>query len=81
MHPINPGSDNKFPFGDYTARVPPLPIPNREVKPCRADDTWWLTHGKVGRRQGFFNQPAHAKRERVFYFRTIAIALPVLIYG
>ncbi len=22
--------------------------------PRRADDTWWLTHGKVGRRQGFF---------------------------
>ena len=56
MHPINPGSD-KFPFGDYTARAPPLPIPNREVKPRRADDTWWLTHGKVGRRQGFFIGP------------------------
>ncbi len=26
-------------FGGYSARVPPLPIPNREVKPPRADGT------------------------------------------
>jgi hypothetical protein len=29
---------NKF-TGDYTARVPPVPIPNTEVKPCWADGT------------------------------------------
>src|SRR5271167_587330 len=28
----------KFP-GDHTARVTPVPIPNTEVKPRRADDT------------------------------------------
>ena len=26
-------------LGDYSTRVPPLPIPNREVKPCHADGT------------------------------------------
>ena len=25
--------------GGYSGRVPPLPIPNREVKPARADGT------------------------------------------
>ena len=25
--------------GGYSARAPPLTIPNREVKPCRADGT------------------------------------------
>ena len=29
---------HKFP-GGLTARVTPVPIPNTEVKPCRADDT------------------------------------------
>ena len=28
-----------FPFGDYIRGATPLPIPNREVKPSRADDT------------------------------------------
>ncbi len=31
------------------AGVPPLPIPNREVKPCSADGTG-VTPGRVGRR-------------------------------
>ena len=34
-------------MGDYTTSVPPLTIPNREVKPSRADDTV-LWGGKVG---------------------------------
>src|ERR1035438_8602966 len=29
--------------GDQTARVTPVPIPNTEVKPRRADDTAWVT--------------------------------------
>jgi hypothetical protein len=32
-----------------SAGVPPLPIPNREVKPCSADGTG-VTPGRVGRR-------------------------------
>src|ERR1700733_6313537 len=34
----SPVSMHKFP-GGLTARVTPVPIPNTEVKPCRADDT------------------------------------------
>ena len=46
-HLIRP-SDEKLPLkgargvgysGGYSGRVPPLPIPNREVKPARADGT------------------------------------------
>ena len=33
---------HKFP-GGLTARVTPVPIPNTEVKPCRADDTARVT--------------------------------------
>ena len=29
--------------GDNDAEVPPVPIPNTEVKLCSADDTWWAT--------------------------------------
>ena len=36
---------------------PPLPIPNREVKPASADDTA-IPSGKVGRRQ-LFKKPQH----------------------
>ena len=32
--------------GDYSIRVPPLPIPNREVKPDHADGT--ASSGRVG---------------------------------
>ena len=35
--------------GDNAERVPPLPIPNREVKPFRADDSGFAA--KVGCRQ------------------------------
>lgn len=36
-------------LGWYGTGDPPLPIPNREVKPCRADGTG-VTPGRVGRR-------------------------------
>ena len=29
----------EMPLGDYSGGVPPLPIPNREVKPDSADGT------------------------------------------
>ena len=35
--------------GGYSAGVPPLPIPNREVKPVRADGTA-MQCGRVGSR-------------------------------
>ncbi len=31
--------------------VPPVPIPNTEVKHCCADDSWSIGPAKVGRRQ------------------------------
>ena len=36
-------------LGDYAERESPLPIPNREVKPLRADDIEFFE--KVGHRQ------------------------------
>src|SRR5437764_14336277 len=51
--------------------IQPLPIPNREVKPRRADDTWWLTHGKVGRRQGFFYFTARRSYSSRLFFMHI----------
>ena len=40
--------------GDHSGGVPPVPIPNTEVKPSCADGTalWW--GGRVGRCQAFF---------------------------
>ena len=31
--------EDKLKRHGYSTRVPPLPIPNREVKPCHADGT------------------------------------------
>ena len=42
-------SDCYLQFRRPSAGVPPLPIPNREVKPCSADGTG-VTPGRVGRR-------------------------------
>ena len=38
--------------GDYSKEVPPVPIPNTEVKLFSADGT--ATRGRVGHRQAFF---------------------------
>ena len=38
-------------YGGYSGGVPPLPIPNREVKPVRADGTAYS--GRVGSRRPF----------------------------
>ena len=35
--------------GGYIGGVPPVPIPNTEVKPSRADGTAWFPCGRVGR--------------------------------
>ena len=32
-----------FTFGDYSDEVPPVPMPNTEVKLIYADDTWLAT--------------------------------------
>ena len=55
-------------------RCPPLPIPNREVKPVIADDTA-LVRGKVGRRQSFTGEP---KTAPFFLFRVGLAGLVLL---
>ena len=39
--------------GDYGGGVTPVPFPNTEVKPSRADDTTFLKGGKVGHCRAF----------------------------
>ncbi len=61
-------------FRRPSAGVPPLPIPNREVKPCSADGTG-VTPGRVGRRhiiealrftsKGFFLYEVQCTRYKV----------------
>ncbi len=43
-------------LGDYCGGAPPLPIPNREVKPASADGTAFIC-GRVGRRQSLPKAP------------------------
>ena len=57
-------------FGGYGGGVPPLPIPNREVKPARADGT--APCGRVGRRlfsfiDGFSSAIPEGDRRRKFF--------------
>src|ERR1700732_2805303 len=59
---------HKFP-GGLTARVTPVPIPNTEVKPCRADDTALETTRERRSPPGFkFKRPQRPKRSRPFLF-------------
>ena len=36
---LSPQNDGAMSLGDYSNGAPPLPIPNREVKPISADGT------------------------------------------
>ena len=49
--------------GGYSDGVPPLPIPNREVKPDRADGT---AHPRESRSPPFYNKPRDSKETRGF---------------
>ena len=55
--------------GGYSVGVPPLPIPNREVKPNRADGTAYS--GRVGRRH-LFPVPSSGKCLKEVFFCCIA---------
>ena len=56
--------------GGYSRGVPPLPIPNREVKPTRADGTAPQC-GRVGRRRLLSGPPGRANRPGgLFVFKT-----------
>ena len=52
--------------GGYCSRVPPLPIPNREVKPACADGTA-MQCGRVGSRH-FYLKALNPKRFRALSF-------------
>jgi hypothetical protein len=57
---------------------PPLPIPNREVKPTRADGTA-VTRGRVGRCQ-ILKETLQQKCSRVFFVYNVScFFLPVAI--
>ena len=45
--------------GDHSAVVPPVPIPNTEVKRCSPNDSASIGCVKVGRRQSY--EPAESK--------------------
>jgi hypothetical protein len=55
---------------------PPLPIPNREVKPTRADGTA-VTRGRVGRCQ-ILKKAGSSKDYRLFLFITIPVHEAIL---
>ena len=55
-------------LGDYCGGVPPLPIPNREVKTACADGTAF-TCGRVGRRLSFYTSDSFLSR-RFFFIIT-----------
>ena len=76
--------------GGYCGGVPPLPIPNREVKPACADGTA-MQCGRVGGRHFFLKHPVSAMRQGAFfvlgsgclidqgtnYFKTFTLGHPI----
>ena len=56
-----------MPLGDYSVGVPPLPIPNREVKPDSADGTAIVGEQVVAD----FKQKGVPKRNALSYFNDI----------
>ena len=53
--------------GGYSGGVPPLPIPNREVKPARADGTA-MQCGRVGRRLLYLGTLVPIMEQGHFFF-------------
>ena len=68
---------SKLIFGGYSVGVPPLPIPNREVKPVRADGT--ASSGRVGRRH-FSERFFRILKNLFFYVFNINLLENLLIY-
>ncbi len=71
--------DHEPPSGDHGTVVPPVPIPNTEVKRCCADDSWAIGPAKVGRCQ---IQSPHLLKKRwgvflcmLFYIRAFLQSL------
>src|ERR1051325_6538181 len=53
-------------FGGHTGRETPLPIPNREVKPARADGTWRETSRESRSPPIYLAEPAPSARAPPF---------------
>ena len=53
--------------GDYSLRVPPVPIPNTEVKPQHADSTW-LETAREGRSSPDSNKEFRENEALFFLF-------------
>ena len=53
-------------LGDYCGGVPPLPIPNREVKPASADGTAFIC-GRVGRCRSLITSVSFETEVFLFY--------------
>ena len=53
--------DNSFAYysGGYGGEVPPVPIPNTEVKLSCADGTAWVTVWESRELPGFLKKPLH----------------------
>ena len=79
-------NDLKKIFRCLYRRCPPLPIPNREVKPARADGIA-VTGGRVGRRLFLYEKPViidHGLFSFLLVFLTVArfvIVLSSLCHG
>ena len=56
--------------GGYSDGVPPLPIPNREVKPDRADGT---AHPRESRSPPFYESPEFNMNSGLFYVSTLSV--------
>ena len=71
-----PRKQHEFP-GGLTARVTPVPIPNTEVKPCRADDTALVTARERRSPPGlkFKGRPSSSGRPFSFLPRAISAAV------
>ena len=64
-------------LGDYSIRVPPLPIPNREVKPDHADGT--ASSGRVGSCRFRGKPPYHFDMEAFCVYRyNISFVFPFI---
>ena len=63
--------------GGYCGRVPPLPIPNREVKPACADGTA-MQCGRVGRRLLFITGPRVKRLTWGLFFVALILTLVLL---
>jgi hypothetical protein len=65
--------------GGLTARVTPVPIPNTEVKPCRADDTALETTRERRSPPGLNSKAAFAKASAAFLFLAEDVSRPVTV--